>query len=110
MTQSAELIDSISNIILLSRISAQSLTARALKGNEEQGELATAVLITTGEIAHKKLDEPVAGEVADVIICALDVLAETHLELSPDEIIALLTQELKRKSAKWASILERYTV
>lgn len=105
-----ELTAVLGDIIGLSRKSQMSLTARALKGGEEQGELATAVLITTGEITHKKLDEAVSGEVADVIICALDVLAETNLELTPDEIIALLTSELQRKSSKWASVLARYTV
>lgn len=46
-----------------------------LKGDEEFGELAEAVLVSTGRIKHKTLDEKSTGEIADNINQLIDVVS-----------------------------------
>jgi NTP pyrophosphatase (non-canonical NTP hydrolase) len=46
-----------------------------LKGIEEQGELAEAILITCGRLPHKTLSEHPTGEIADNINQLIDVLS-----------------------------------
>ena len=46
-----------------------------LKGDEEFGELAEAVLVSTGRIKHKTLDEKSTGEIADNINQIIDVVS-----------------------------------
>lgn len=46
-----------------------------LKGDEEFGELAEAVLVSTGRIKHKTLEEKSTGEIADNINQLIDVVS-----------------------------------
>lgn len=46
-----------------------------LKGDEEFGELAESVLVSTGRIKHKTLDEKSTGEIADNINQLIDVVS-----------------------------------
>ena len=94
------------DIVDVSRnLATMDLKGRSLKAGEELGELSTAVLITVGDIKHKKLPEPLSGEVADLAICDIDILAKAHEELNPEQVIKLLVSELVRKTAKWKKVL-----
>ena len=46
-----------------------------LKGDEEFGELSEAVLVSTGRIKHKTLDEKSTGEIADNINQLIDIVS-----------------------------------
>lgn len=46
-----------------------------LKGDEEFGELSESVLVSTGRIKHKTLDEKSTGEIADNINQLIDVVS-----------------------------------
>lgn len=51
-----------------------------LKGNEEFGELSSAILIITGKLPHKELNESSLGEVADNINQVFDLLTFKNTE------------------------------
>jgi NTP pyrophosphatase (non-canonical NTP hydrolase) len=87
-----------------SNMSTWSPTDRLAKAMEELGEVSTAVMILTGKLKHKKLDEPLVGEVADVMICLLDVLFSMHKDESNEELEEMLVQALFRKSGKWREL------
>jgi NTP pyrophosphatase (non-canonical NTP hydrolase) len=79
-----------------------------LKLTEETGELAEATLVEMG-LLSKKLKEPIEGEVADVIQCAFSILVKLNPEKSDKEIIALLVEQLNKKTAKWENALDKNT-
>ena len=70
------------------------------KLTEETGEFAEATLVVNGYI-DKTLKEPMAGELADIIICALDVYSRSNELYSPEEVIQILEAQLKLKTKKW---------
>lgn len=67
---------------------------------QEVGELAEAVEVAEG-FSTKVLKEPLVGEVADVIQCALSVLAKATKGMSNDERMDLLSEHLSLKTNKW---------
>ena len=71
---------------------------------EEVGEMSTALLITEGHITHKELAEPLVGEVADVIQCALSVFIKATPNKTPQERLALFLQYFESKTNKWATV------
>lgn len=83
------------------------LANRMIKLTEECGELGEAVNKLEGFLPHKELKEPVEGEVADVIITALDVLRESYAHLTEEQVLEMLYEQLKLKSQKWEHILTR---
>ena len=97
----------IKNILKLSSRHRWPLANRMIKLTEECGELAEAVNKHDGFLPHKELKEPVEGEVADVIITAIDVLRKAYQDKSEKEVMALLADQIEKKSAKWEAILER---
>ena len=93
-------------LYLCSRRSHNDLLYRQVKLSEETGELAEAVLHVEGFSPHKKMKEPIEGEVADVVICALDILMEAYPEDSVEESKERLFKALDLKSLKWVKIVE----
>lgn len=73
---------------------------------EEVGEFAEAFNHSKGNLPHKTMKENIEGEAADVIICALSVLARVYKDKSPNEIIDILTLQLKLKSDKWLKVID----
>lgn len=81
---------------------------RMVKLTEETGELAEAVNYHLGLLQHKTMKEPIEGEVADVIITALDVLRKAYEDLSDEEVLELLKVQLLLKSQKWEAVLLKH--
>lgn len=81
-------------------------TELGLKGSEEYGEFAQAVLVETGGITHKTLKEPSFGEAADVILCMMSSLAKLYDTMSPEEVSAELAKWLYMKQAKYDVLLQ----
>lgn len=77
---------------------------RLAKLMEEAGELAEAVTHSQGLSPHKTMKEPLEGEVADVVICALDVLTQTYPSLSSAELLEMLCNQLNKKTNKWREL------
>lgn len=69
---------------------------------QEVGELAEAVAVHEG-VSNKTLSEPLSGEVADVVNCALAVLIRLSPSKSKSELLAEFLQQFELKTAKWAS-------
>lgn len=98
--------DLLLHILKLSHRSTAPIANRMIKLTEEIGELSESVNHFDGYLPHKTLKEPLAGEAADSIICVLDVMWKRYSEeLSDDEILDLLFEQLEKKSDKWDSIL-----
>lgn len=76
-----------------------------LKLMEEVGELSEAVNHQLGHLPHKTMKEPVAGEIADVILLAISLLPPLYPDLNQEELMEVLKDQLKLKTAKWESIL-----
>ncbi len=75
----------ITKIIELSdRVQVSSLVRHA-KLVEESGEFAEALLHHLGYLPHKTMKEPIEGEVADIIICALDILRSLYSGMSAEQ-------------------------
>lgn len=72
----------------------------------EVGELAEAVEVFEGH-RKKQLSEPLVGEVADVIQCALSVFARATPSLSTDAQLALIVEYLAKKTDKWEATLPK---
>lgn len=77
-----------------------------LKLVEEVGELSEAFNHHKGNLPNKTMKEPLEGEIADVIICALSVLSRVNSNLSPSESVDLLLKYLTIKTAKWESVIK----
>ena len=81
------------------------LSNRMLKLYEEAGELSEAVNHFEGYLPHKIMKEPLIGEVADVIITALDVLRKASPGVPDEELLQMLSEQLDIKTKKWDGIL-----
>jgi len=79
------------------------------KVSEETGELSEATSVHAGYLPHKKMKEPLVGEVADVINTAIGVLVKAHPELNGGQIYDLLLESLNKKTDKWESVLQTRT-
>jgi len=88
----------------LSGTDIKPLGAKLGKLMEEVGELAECVNIHQGYITHKVMKEPLSGEVADVVQCALAILVDAHPELSKKQVLELFLSEFERKNSKWATV------
>ena len=80
-------------------------TVLALKGAEEFGEFAEAVLIECGYNSHKVPEEGTFGEAADVVVCLVAVLALLHRDDTPEQIMVRLFADFERKMKKYEVIL-----
>ena len=83
----------------------KSLEAITLKLMEEVGELAEAVNHKLGNLPHKTMKEPLEGEVADIINCAIAVLVKAYPESSPEDVYAMLGFQLVKKTKKWVEVI-----
>lgn len=101
-----DLIQSLTKIYRISRKSDWPVLARHAKASEELGELGTAVLVEQGFMKHKVLKESSVGEVADTIICVLDVLFASYPHLCKSDVLRQLSNELHNKSDKWNGIVD----
>jgi NTP pyrophosphatase (non-canonical NTP hydrolase) len=95
----------ISKIILLGKTDPKNLEAHTLKLMEETGELAEAVNHTLGNLPHKEMKEPLAGEVADVIQCAIAVMCKAYPDMTEGDIFNELNRQLVAKTAKWERVV-----
>lgn len=77
-----------------------------IKTFEEGGELAEAVNIHTGAIKHKTTKEPLVGEVADLVQCAIAVLVRATPDLTGEARAALLLEWLNKKTDKWEAVID----
>lgn len=71
----------------------------------EVGELAEAVEHHQGHLPYKTMKEPVEGEAADVIQCVCALMRRIYPDMSNDDLAAMLTFQLNKKTTKWASVL-----
>jgi NTP pyrophosphatase (non-canonical NTP hydrolase) len=83
----------------------KSLEAITLKLMEEVGELAEAVNHKLGNLPHKTMKEPLEGEVADIINCAIAVLVKAYPELSEEQIYDMLRFQSVKKTNKWVEVI-----
>lgn len=88
----------------LTQSEMKPVLAMNAKMMEEVGEMSTALLIMEGHITHKELAEPLVGEVADVIQCALSVFVKATPNKTPQERLALFLQYFESKTNKWATV------
>lgn len=108
-------IPSIVDIILETSMNVKDRPVRQVykKLCEEVGEVGDALLAIADGVTP---DEPVEGEIADVIICAVDLLF-VHIQKEAGggltgqqvahEVQNLLEDRVKAKTAKWAAIDKR---
>lgn len=89
-----------------SKADIKPLGAKLGKLFEEGGELAECVNIHQGYITHKQMKEPLVGEVADVVQCALAILVDAHPDMAPGELMEMFLSHFERKNAKWAAVQE----
>ena len=88
-------------LIEMSRRDPLPLANMMVKLTEESGELAEAVNFHEGYLPNKTMKEPLEGEVADVINCAVAVLVKARPNLTDAELLTLLEAALRRKTDKW---------
>ena len=88
----------------LTQSELKPVLAMNAKMMEEVGEMSTALLIMECHITHKELTEPLVGEVADVIQCALSVFVKATPNLTAQERLALFLQHFESKTNKWATV------
>lgn len=93
-------------IVSLARREPKPLAAMGLKLFEEGGELAEAVNHHLGYLPHKTMKEPLTGEVADVLNVAISILVKAYSQLSNDQILGVLADQLALKSSKWEAVIE----
>jgi NTP pyrophosphatase (non-canonical NTP hydrolase) len=82
----------------------KSLEAIGLKLTEEVGEVAEQINVICGNI-NKDLKEPIEGEIADLLNCALCILFKAYPEHNVYEILAKLNMSMEAKNKKWVSNL-----
>jgi len=93
-------------IIQLARHEKKPLANVALKLVEEVGELGEAVNYHEGYLPHKTMKEHLAGEVADVVQCAITLLVKTQPDMSDEDILFCLTSQLNLKNIKWEALIK----
>jgi hypothetical protein len=72
-----------------------------MKISEENGELATAILVEAGKLPGKRLKEPAMGEGADVIIATICTLAKHYPNKTPEQLAAELAKWVNVKMGKY---------
>lgn len=92
-------------IIALANENSSHVLVRHAKMVEECGEFAEALLIKQGYLTHKVAKEPMMGELADVIICALDTAREAYNYLSDQQFKDELQKQLDLKAKKWEDVI-----
>jgi hypothetical protein len=97
--------DTILNLFKLSKRSIWPLGTRVIKVGEEFGEMCEAVNFHEGYLKHKTMKEPLSGEIADIIITAMDVLREAYKDYSDEELLQMITDQINIKAEKWETIL-----
>lgn len=93
-------------MIMLANQDPKPLMSMGLKIAEELGELSEAINFIKGYLPHKQLKEPLEGEVADVINCAITILVKAYPEKSQEEIYSLLQEQLSKKADKWEQVIQ----
>lgn len=88
-------------IAKLGRKDPKPLWAMGLKIGEESGELLEAVNHHLGMLPHKKMKEPLMGEVADVIQNAIAIAAKAYPKLTLTELITDIEYQMNLKTDKW---------
>lgn len=91
----------------VSRSDVKPTLFKMVKLQEECGELAEAVLCNENFMPHKTMKEPLVGEVADVILVALDVYRASYPSLSDEELVSQLINQMETKLNKWRSIIPK---
>lgn len=71
----------------------------------ELGELAEAVQYHEGHLLHKELNEPIIGEIADVIQSALSILTIVTPEFDNEQRFKALGHALQLKNDKWETTI-----
>lgn len=99
-------VQSMADVHRLSHRDIKPLGAKLGKLMEEVGELAECVNIHQGFITHKVMKEPLEGEVADVVQCALAILVDANPELTKKECLDLFLEQFERKNYKWETVQE----
>lgn len=94
------------NIARLGNIDPKCDYSLVLKLMEEVGELSECFNHYKGNLPHKTMKEPIEGEVADVIICAIAVLARVKDDMSSASVIQLIMKQLALKSEKWNNVID----
>ena len=97
--------DIILKIIHLGKTDPKVLVALTLKLMEEVGELAEAVNHALGNLPHKEMKEPLSGEVADVILCAIAVMCKAYPDMTEGDIFEELNRQLITKTSKWERVV-----
>jgi NTP pyrophosphatase (non-canonical NTP hydrolase) len=96
----------ITRIFDLAITDPKPLYSMGLKLFEEGGELSEAINYSLGNLPHKTMKEPLAGEVADVINVALTILVKAYQKSSKEELFTMLLMQLNKKSDKWESVIQ----
>jgi NTP pyrophosphatase (non-canonical NTP hydrolase) len=87
-------------VLEVTKTEPKTLLAMLSQLMQEVGELAEAVSVQEG-YSTKTLQEPLAGEVADVVQCAISILARCTPDLTDEARSALLANEIFKKTKKW---------
>lgn len=95
----------ITRIAKLGRKDPKPLWALGLKIGEEGGELLEAINHSLGMLPHKKMKEPLMGEVADVVQCAIAIASKAYPKLTMAELLAQIEEQLILKTDKWEKAL-----
>jgi NTP pyrophosphatase (non-canonical NTP hydrolase) len=79
--------------------------SQLMKLVEETGEVAESVNVSMGFI-HKDLKEPLMGEIADVILCAIAVAKKMHPLINNTELYKAIDGYLNVKMDKWEKAID----
>ena len=96
----------LSNIARLGNLDPKCDYSLMLKLMEEVGEFSECFNHLKGNLPHKTMKEKIEGEAADVIICAIAVIARVYPDLNPDSVIKLIMSQLALKSEKWNNVID----
>jgi hypothetical protein len=96
----------LTNIARLGNLDPKCDYSLVLKLMEEVGEFSECFNHLKGNLPHKTMKEKIEGEAADVIICAIAVIARVYPDLSPDSAIKLIMSQLALKSEKWNNVID----
>lgn len=96
----------IKNVVRLTPRDVKSLYGMTTHLMQEVGELAECVEVHEGH-RDKALKEPIEGEVADVVQCAIAILARVYPGLTGDALLGVLAKSLNLKNAKWEAAMNR---
>lgn len=96
----------LANIARLGNLDPKCDYALVLKLMEEVGELSECFNHFKGNLPHKTMKENIEGEAADVIICAIAIIARVYPDLNPDSVIQMIMKQLVLKSEKWNNVID----